>query len=143
MAILALPLVTSILKPHKTHFSFLLTTTKPLPIIFHRRFLSKSSTVSALSTSSSSTSSVSHNTEHQKKPSVPTFQQAIQRLQVFFYLMGLCNCVTISLLEQNIHWITNVEKLHSFFLDIVYLLQIFWSYLISRLYQLTILKSYP
>ncbi|XP_009776244.1 glycine--tRNA ligase, chloroplastic/mitochondrial 2 isoform X2 [Nicotiana tabacum] len=88
MAILALPLVTSILKPHKTHFSFLLTTTKPLPIIFHRRFLSKSSTVSALSTSSSSTSSVSHNTEHQKKPSVPTFQQAIQRLQEYWGSVG-------------------------------------------------------
>nr|XP_016494452.1 PREDICTED: glycine--tRNA ligase, chloroplastic/mitochondrial 2-like isoform X1 [Nicotiana tabacum] len=87
MAILALPLFTSILKPHKTHFSFLLTTTKPLPIILHRRFLSKSSTVSALSTSSS-TSSVSHNTEHQKKPSVPTFQQAIQRLQEYWGSVG-------------------------------------------------------
>lgn len=80
MAILVLPLITSILKPHKTHFSFL-----PLPIILHRRFFSKSSTVSALSTSSSS-SHVSHNSENQKKASVPTFQQAIQRLQVFFGL---------------------------------------------------------
>lgn len=82
MAILVLPLITSILKPHKTHFSFL-----PLPIILHRRFFSKSSTVSALSTSSSS-SHVSHNSENQKKASVPTFQQAIQRLQEYWGSVG-------------------------------------------------------
>ncbi|XP_055817568.1 glycine--tRNA ligase, chloroplastic/mitochondrial 2 isoform X2 [Solanum dulcamara] len=82
MAILALPLITSILKPHKTHFSFL-----PLPIILQRRFFSKSSTVSAVS-ASSSFSSVSHNSEHQKKSSVPTFQQAIQRLQEYWGSVG-------------------------------------------------------
>ncbi|KAK4379487.1 hypothetical protein RND71_001349 [Anisodus tanguticus] len=82
MAILALPLVTSILKPHKTHFSFLLTT-NPLPIILHRRFFSKSANVSAVSTSSSH---VSHNS--QKKSSVPTFQQAIQRLQEYWGSVG-------------------------------------------------------
>ncbi|KAF3661501.1 Glycine--tRNA ligase alpha subunit, partial [Capsicum annuum] len=86
MAILALPLVTSILKPNKSHFSSFLLTTKPLPIILHRRFFSKSAAVSALSTSSSS--NVSHNSEHQKKSSVPTFQQAIQRLQEYWGSVG-------------------------------------------------------
>ncbi|KAK2975425.1 hypothetical protein RJ640_007344 [Escallonia rubra] len=83
MAVLTLSLITSIFKPHKPHLSFLFTT-KPTPIFLHhpirRRFTSNA--VSALTTSVQH-SSTDPNPNPLKKPSVPTFQQAIQRLQVW------------------------------------------------------------
>lgn len=86
MGILTLPLVISVLKPHNykpQNFSFILHPTrhfcfKPL----HRRFFASSS---------AGASTLQHNFSDNGDPnsvpstaSVPTFQQAIQRLQVFF-----------------------------------------------------------
>lgn len=80
MAILSLSLVTSILRPHKPHLSFLFTT-KPNPILLQRRRFTKTVAVSTSSTAHQS--SLNPNSDPIKKASVPTFQQAIQRLQVW------------------------------------------------------------
>ncbi|RZC74467.1 hypothetical protein C5167_049951 [Papaver somniferum] len=86
MAILAFPLALTFLKPQTTHFLILLAS-KGNPNHFNnsyfhtsRRGLRKTS-VSALTTSSVSQSS-SKDTKSLTGPSIPTFQQAIQRLQV-------------------------------------------------------------
>ncbi|KAK9273495.1 hypothetical protein L1049_018305 [Liquidambar formosana] len=94
MAILAFPLVTSILKPHTSHFSFLLAgrrnpirLCKPLSRrLHHRHFLT---TLSAITSSAvPQHSSTDPTTETKKKASVPTFQQAIQRLQEYWASVG-------------------------------------------------------
>ncbi|RZC69221.1 hypothetical protein C5167_032320 [Papaver somniferum] len=86
IAILAFPLALTVLKPQRTHFSILFAS-KGNPNHFNnsyfhtsRRRLRKTS-VSALTTSSVSQSS-SKDTKSLTGPSIPTFQQAIQRLQV-------------------------------------------------------------
>ncbi|KAL3516847.1 hypothetical protein ACH5RR_023749 [Cinchona calisaya] len=115
MAILALPLVTSLLKPHyKPHLSFLFTTAKSSlfftslrqqklqqkQTLFFKRTIASSASLS--STNSSSSSSVSQesssstgpstttnlNSHPNKVSSVPTFQQAIQRLQEYWASVG-------------------------------------------------------
>ena len=84
MAILALPLVISVLKPHTSHLSVLRTGRRVSNGFYRplRRRQFATTTVSAISTRSiSHNSSVEPKSETQKT-SVLTFQQAIQRLQV-------------------------------------------------------------
>ncbi|KAI3845045.1 hypothetical protein MKX03_021533 [Papaver bracteatum] len=92
MAILAFPLALTFLKPQRTHFSILFAS-KGNPNHFNnsyfhtsRRRLRKTS-VSALITSSVSQSS-SKDTKSLTGPSIPTFQQAIQRLQEYWASVG-------------------------------------------------------
>ncbi|KAM7512185.1 hypothetical protein LguiB_011060 [Lonicera macranthoides] len=85
MAILSFSLVTSILRPHKPHLSFLFTT-KPNPILLQRRRFTKTIAVSTSSTAHQS--SLNPNSDPIKKASVPTFQQAIQRLQEYWASVG-------------------------------------------------------
>ncbi|XP_027106594.2 glycine--tRNA ligase, chloroplastic/mitochondrial 2 isoform X1 [Coffea arabica] len=109
MAVLALPLVTCILKAHrKPHLSFLLTRASPSrfftsirqqqqqqQFLFFKRTIASSSAALS-STNSSSVSQDSPSTEppndsqnHPKKSSsVPNFQQAIQRLQEYWASVG-------------------------------------------------------
>ncbi|KAL5560498.1 hypothetical protein UlMin_036709 [Ulmus minor] len=93
MAILAFPLVISVLKPHASRLS-LLCSGKPFPSRFnnhlytscHRRRRFAGTTVSAISTSAAPHhSSIDSNPE---KSSVLTFQQAIQRLQEYWASVG-------------------------------------------------------
>uniref|UniRef100_A0A2N9GJV3 glycine--tRNA ligase n=1 Tax=Fagus sylvatica TaxID=28930 RepID=A0A2N9GJV3_FAGSY len=90
MAILAFPLVISFLKPHTFRFSLLRTANRNH--LFSRRHFTRTTTVSSISTStipqhSSSTDSNNNNNEALKS-SVPTFQQAIQRLQEYWASVG-------------------------------------------------------
>ncbi|KAF5189070.1 Glycine--trna ligase alpha subunit [Thalictrum thalictroides] len=92
MAMLAFPLALALLKPHTTYFSFISRTTSRrnpnhLYNCFHRRRRS----ISFRSISSNTSHAVS-NTEvsksQTKKVSIPTFQQAIQRLQEYWASVG-------------------------------------------------------
>ncbi|KAA8515843.1 hypothetical protein F0562_019022, partial [Nyssa sinensis] len=90
MAIVALPLVTSLFRPHKPHFSSFFFTTRPNLLLLNKSFrrgFSKT-TVSALTTSASPHQSPSKDSERHKKATVPTFQQAIQRLQEYWASVG-------------------------------------------------------
>uniref|UniRef100_A0A5B6Z5F0 glycine--tRNA ligase n=1 Tax=Davidia involucrata TaxID=16924 RepID=A0A5B6Z5F0_DAVIN len=82
MAILTLPLVTSLLRPHLSSVIF---TTRPNLLLlnksFHRRFTK--TTVSAITTSATP-----QHSERPKNATVPTFQQAIQRLQEYWASVG-------------------------------------------------------
>lgn len=86
MAILALPLVISALKPHTSRL-FLLRAGAPNPsrlcnpLGYYQRHFTKTS-VSAISTSAVPQQSSTDPVTEPKKASVLTFQQAIQRLQV-------------------------------------------------------------
>ncbi|KAM3704324.1 hypothetical protein ACJW31_04G167700 [Castanea mollissima] len=94
MAILAFPLVISFLKPHTSGFSLLRVANRNHHLFRPRRRYA----VSAISTSSStsipqhspSTDSNSSNNNNNEavKSSVPTFQQAIQRLQEYWGSVG-------------------------------------------------------
>ncbi|GFY81249.1 glycine-tRNA ligase [Actinidia rufa] len=85
MAILSLPIVISLLKPHKTPLFFLFARAHN-PNLLRKRYFAKT-TVSAITTSSNPIYS-STNPEPSKKASVPTFQQAIQRLQEYWASVG-------------------------------------------------------
>lgn len=91
MAILALPLVISFLKPHSTHF-YLLRPGKPNPSRLYKAPLSKRFFYRTSAVSTSTVPSTGSNSETQKA-SVLTFQQAIQRLQVI--LLNLIVCLLI------------------------------------------------
>lgn len=86
MAILALPLVISALKPHTSRL-FLLRAGAPNPsrlcnpLGYYQRHFTKTS-VSAISTSAVPQQSSTDQVTEPQKASVLTFQQAIQRLQV-------------------------------------------------------------
>ncbi|XP_030938044.1 glycine--tRNA ligase, chloroplastic/mitochondrial 2 isoform X2 [Quercus lobata] len=91
MAILAFPLVISFLKPHTSGFSLLRVANRNHHLFCPRRRYA----VSAISTSSTSipqhspsTDSDSSNNNEAVKSSVPTFQQAIQRLQEYWGSVG-------------------------------------------------------
>ncbi|XP_028076199.1 glycine--tRNA ligase, chloroplastic/mitochondrial 2 isoform X2 [Camellia sinensis] len=88
MAILTLPLLTSLLKPHKTHLSFLFTR-RPNSLLVRKRYFAKS-TVSAITTSANPHHSSTYPDPEQtkKRSSIPTFQQAIQRLQEYWASVG-------------------------------------------------------
>ncbi|KAJ4847612.1 Glycine--tRNA ligase, chloroplastic/mitochondrial 2 [Turnera subulata] len=83
MAILALPLVISFLKPHTTTPLSLLRAT-PGRFLLNRRRFASATPVSAISTSSVH----QHSNSEPQKPTVPTFQQAIQRLQDYWASVG-------------------------------------------------------
>ncbi|XP_017226569.1 glycine--tRNA ligase, chloroplastic/mitochondrial 2 isoform X1 [Daucus carota subsp. sativus] len=87
MAILSLSFVTSILKPHKPHLS-LLFSFKPTPI-FHlqRPPIRRRFTTAAIATSADTQLSEPTSQTHQNA-SIPTFQQAIQRLQEYWASVG-------------------------------------------------------
>lgn len=92
MGILTIPLVISVLKPHNykpQNFSFLLSPTrhfcfKPL----HRRFFASSSAGAGASALQHSISNNGDPTSVPGASSVPTFQQAIQRLQEYWASVG-------------------------------------------------------
>ncbi|KAI8024644.1 hypothetical protein LOK49_LG02G00838 [Camellia lanceoleosa] len=88
MAILTLPLLTSLLKAHKTHLSFLFTR-RPNSLLVRKRYFAKS-TVSAITTSANPHHSSTYPDPEQpkKRSSIPTFQQAIQRLQEYWASVG-------------------------------------------------------
>ncbi|XP_027113392.2 glycine--tRNA ligase, chloroplastic/mitochondrial 2-like isoform X2 [Coffea arabica] len=106
MAVLALPLVTCILKAYrKPHLSFLLTRASPSrfftsirqqqQFLFFKRTIASSSAAlsstnySSVSQDSPSTEPPNDSQNHPKKSSsVPTFQQAIQRLQEYWASVG-------------------------------------------------------
>ncbi|KAG8391511.1 hypothetical protein BUALT_Bualt01G0195300 [Buddleja alternifolia] len=99
MAILTLPLVTSILKIRPpNHFSFLLTAASRrihpgAPLIFRPKRVSSAAAANFSSSANAHSSSVSTSKEHENdKPSssssVLTFQQAIQRLQEYWASVG-------------------------------------------------------
>ncbi|CAA2991817.1 glycine--tRNA ligase, chloroplastic mitochondrial 2 isoform X1 [Olea europaea subsp. europaea] len=101
MAILSLPLVTSILKktPNKymPHISFLLTTAHRInpstPPIFKRKCFSSTATFSRPSATTHSSASTEQESSKDNKNLVPassvlTFQQAIQRLQEYWASVG-------------------------------------------------------
>ncbi|CAK9149389.1 unnamed protein product [Ilex paraguariensis] len=82
----SLPSLTSLLKPH---FSFFLTS-RPNPITVGKRYFSRT-TISAIKTSSQSQNSFTESVSEPpppKKDSVPSFQQAIQRLQEYWASVG-------------------------------------------------------
>ncbi|GKU88509.1 hypothetical protein SLEP1_g2761 [Rubroshorea leprosula] len=88
MAILALPLVISVLKPH-THRLSLLRSGKSSPILLYKLPRSRRY-FSGAAASASSTSSIQqqHSSTDAQKISIPTFQQAIQRLQEYWASVG-------------------------------------------------------
>lgn len=90
MAILALPLVTSILKPHNSQLCGLLNKTSPKSSAFAQHFFVRRTSASAISRnfSVSQDSAQSYKAEETEKPSIPTFQQAIQRLQEYWASVG-------------------------------------------------------
>lgn len=90
MAILTLPLVTSILKPHKHNLSLIFTKSTGNPFTLKHRLFFRRTIGPAVSTNSSvsqESSTDPFSSEQPKKSSVPTFQQAIQRLQVYTVLI--------------------------------------------------------
>ncbi|XP_059633828.1 glycine--tRNA ligase, chloroplastic/mitochondrial 2 isoform X2 [Cornus florida] len=91
MAILTLPLVTSILKPHKTHLSSFVFITRSNHLLLNRSLNRRfaKTTVCAITTSATQQYSYSSTDSKQpKKVSIPTFQQAIQRLQEYWASVG-------------------------------------------------------
>ncbi|KAL6981328.1 Glycine--tRNA ligase, chloroplastic/mitochondrial 2, partial [Sarracenia purpurea var. burkii] len=95
MAILGLPIVTSILlKPHKTHISFLLAREVSHSAPFRNRYFAKNATVFSSITTSPNPKQSSVEADPETDPSkkaassVPTFQQAIQRLQEYWASVG-------------------------------------------------------
>lgn len=99
MGILTLPLITSLIKPHKLQFSLLFTTTIHHHH-HHRRTLTPFSTkiiplrsftnsATAQHDQSQLTTDVANSNADERtiKVSIPTFQQAIQRLQVIFTIL--------------------------------------------------------
>ena len=121
MAILAFPLVISFLKPHTFGLSFLHVTNRNHQLFWpHHCFA-----IFAISTSSSSSTNIpqhlsstdsdsnSNNNNEAIKSSVPTFQQAIQRLQVstqlnshfslsFFFILFYFILFFISVIDDDI-----------------------------------------
>ncbi|MCL7046918.1 hypothetical protein MKW94_006110 [Papaver nudicaule] len=92
MAILAFPLALTFLKPHRTHFSVLFAS-KGNPnhfnySYFHTSHRLRKTSVSALTTSSSVSQTSSKDTKSVTRASIPTFQQAIQRLQEYWASVG-------------------------------------------------------
>ncbi|XAR63269.1 Glycine--tRNA ligase [Bertholletia excelsa] len=87
MATLALPFLTTLLKPHKTHVSFFFT--RRQNSVLRKSYFAKA-TVSAITTSANPhQASTEPGPEPSKKvTSVPTFQQAIQRLQEYWASVG-------------------------------------------------------
>ncbi|PIA34526.1 hypothetical protein AQUCO_03700065v1 [Aquilegia coerulea] len=94
MAMLAFPLALTLLKPHTSYFSFISRATSRrnpnyLYNSFHHR--SRRRSISFRSISSNTSNAIS-NTEvsisQKKKVSIPTFQQAIQRLQEYWASVG-------------------------------------------------------
>ncbi|KAI3796619.1 hypothetical protein L1987_39297 [Smallanthus sonchifolius] len=101
MGILTLPLITSLLKPHKLQFSLLFTTTihhhHRRTISHHRRVGTpfRSATIHTNSATtqhdqSPLTADVTNSNAEERpiKVSIPTFQQAIQRLQEYWASVG-------------------------------------------------------
>ncbi|CAI9101241.1 OLC1v1038518C1 [Oldenlandia corymbosa var. corymbosa] len=96
MAVLALPLMTSILKPHNnnSHLNYLVaSSTRPYFFSSRQSLLFQKTVASALSTTGSAVSQDSSaeptSLQHPKKSSsVLTFQQAIQRLQEYWASVG-------------------------------------------------------
>ncbi|KAJ4727275.1 Glycine--tRNA ligase, chloroplastic/mitochondrial 2 [Melia azedarach] len=92
MAILALPLVISILKPRASHLSFLCSRIQSpsrfckSPPQSSRRIAGTS--VRAISTSAIQEHASTEQNNEAQKASVPTFQQAIQRLQEYWASVG-------------------------------------------------------
>ncbi|XP_037495834.1 glycine--tRNA ligase, chloroplastic/mitochondrial 2-like isoform X1 [Jatropha curcas] len=89
MAILALPLVVSFLKPKTGSFCFLPLPGRSSPSCLglnRRQFIR--TTVSAISTSPVQQHSSAGPNNEPQKASVPTFQQAIQRLQEYWASVG-------------------------------------------------------
>uniref|UniRef100_A0A2P2LYB4 glycine--tRNA ligase n=2 Tax=Rhizophora mucronata TaxID=61149 RepID=A0A2P2LYB4_RHIMU len=90
MAIFSFPLVLSLLKPHTNHFLIFRPACKPkLSSRFHltRRHFSGTSASAVSISSAEQHSSTSLNNQPQRA-SVPTFQQAIQRLQEYWASVG-------------------------------------------------------
>lgn len=89
MAILSLSFVTCILKPHKPHLSFLFTF-KPNSIFLQRPSIRRRFTTAAIATSADAqlSSSTEPTKETLQNASIPTFQQAIQRLQEYWASVG-------------------------------------------------------
>lgn len=87
MAMLAFPLVISVLRPQPSRLSFChrsrFRLRRHLRAAFRRRFAGTS--VSAISTSAAPQHSSKDSNSDPQNPSVLTFQQAIQRLQVLFF----------------------------------------------------------
>ncbi|KAJ0816793.1 putative glycine--tRNA ligase [Helianthus annuus] len=95
MGILTLPLVTSLLKPHKLRLNLLFTTTihhhhRPLPTPFSRTTVPLCSFTSSATDQSPLTADVTNSNAEERpvKVSIPTFQQAIQRLQEYWASVG-------------------------------------------------------
>ncbi|KAB1225138.1 Glycine--tRNA ligase 2, chloroplastic/mitochondrial [Morella rubra] len=91
MAILTFPLVISFLKPHTSRFSFL-RAGKPIPSrldrpLVPRRHLTRTF-VSAISTSAIQQHSSADPNKEPLRASVPSFQQAVQRLQEYWASVG-------------------------------------------------------
>ncbi|XP_058221718.1 glycine--tRNA ligase, chloroplastic/mitochondrial 2 isoform X1 [Rhododendron vialii] len=94
MAILSLPIISSLLKRHKPHLSFLLTRTpRTTCALFRKRYLTNTTAVSAITTPSNPKQSPTNqdpdkNNNNSNASSVLTFQQAIQRLQEYWASEG-------------------------------------------------------
>ncbi|KAI4295473.1 hypothetical protein L6164_035518 [Bauhinia variegata] len=91
MAILALPLVISVIKPHTCHLSVLrLGKSRPngFFVPFRRHQFATTTPVSAIITSDISQHSSTDPKNESQKASVLTFQQAIQRLQEYWASVG-------------------------------------------------------
>ncbi|CAH9136448.1 unnamed protein product [Cuscuta epithymum] len=89
MAVLALPLLTSIIRPHNCRFSFFITAVPREQAILRRRFFSRIHSISALNTHSACHDYDSGpNSDNRSKLPAPTFQQAIQRLQEYWASVG-------------------------------------------------------
>ncbi|OAY49428.1 glycine--tRNA ligase, chloroplastic/mitochondrial 2 [Manihot esculenta] len=89
MTILALPLVISFLKPQAARLSLFRSSARPKPscLGFNHRHFTRTS-VSAISTSAAPQHSSTDPNNEPLKASVPTFQQAIQRLQEYWASVG-------------------------------------------------------
>lgn len=94
MAIILLPLITSILKkPPKQHISFVSVVGRidsRSHIIFRPKRFSSATSAAHTSSSVSSTTEQENQKPSSLSPPVLTFQQAIQRLQACSYLITLC-----------------------------------------------------
>ncbi|KAI7756464.1 hypothetical protein M8C21_029398, partial [Ambrosia artemisiifolia] len=95
MGILTLPLITSLLKPHKLPLSLLFTTTihhhhRPVRTPFSRRTIPLCSFTNSATDPSPLTADVTNSKAEERpmKVSIPTFQQAIQRLQEYWASVG-------------------------------------------------------
>ncbi|KAM7277431.1 hypothetical protein ACFE04_019297 [Oxalis oulophora] len=97
MAILSLPLVISVLKPHSTtplRFSIFRTNSSRLLFNHFPPLLTRVTGISAITTTTTTTTATATSAKQQQqndelsKPSIPTFQQAIQRLQEYWASVG-------------------------------------------------------